>query len=96
MGRIRNAIIEHENELEELEDLTRERSKELALELLNYEIQQQLTSIFDDFKHIQSRVSILEKQRVEDNSKHYVSTQTFYSILCIIMVAYIAIYWKEN
>ena len=95
MGRIRNAIIEHENELKELEDLTRERSKELALELLNYEIQQQLTSIFDDFKHIQSRVSILEKQH-EDNSKHYVSTQTFYSILCIIVVAYIAIYWKEN
>jgi len=94
MGRIRNVIIEHENELEELEDLTHERSKEVALELLNYEIQQQLTSIFDDFKHIQSRVSMLEKQH-EDNSKQYVSTQTFYSILCIIIVI-IAIYWKEN
>jgi hypothetical protein len=91
MGRIRNVIIEHENELE---DLTHERSKEVALELLNYEIQQQLTSIFDDFKHIQSRVSMLEKQH-EDNSKQYVSTQTFYSILCIIIVI-IAIYWKEN
>ena len=96
MGRIRNAIIEHENELKELEDLAHERSKEVALELLNYEIQQQLTSVFDDFKHIQSRVSILEKQRVEDNSKHYVSTQTFYSILCMIVVTYIAIYWKKN
>ena len=69
MGRVRNAILDREYEVDaELKSLQKQITNnqetiDFTNEFINYELQNQLTVIMDDMHIIKTKLTILEKEK---------------------------------